>query len=127
MAFVLFNPNPLRKNVDDCTVRAICAALGIDWEKAYMELAMQGLMMADMPNSNSVWGSYLKSQGFTRRFLQDTCPECYTVRDFCMDNPQGVYVLGTGTHAVASINGDYIDSWDSGDKVPSYFWKKEGV
>ena len=42
---------------------------------------------------------------------------------FCEKYPTGVYVIGTGTHAVAVVDGDYYDSWDSGNEVPSYFWR----
>lgn len=33
MAYVYFNPNPWRLTTDDCTVRAISCALGLDWDK----------------------------------------------------------------------------------------------
>ena len=57
--------------------------------------------------------------------MRKTIPYCYTVKDFCKDHPQGVFVLGTGTHAVAVIDGDYYDAWDSGNKVPLFYWRKE--
>jgi hypothetical protein len=38
---------------------------------------------------------------------------------------KGVYVIGTGSHAVCVIDGDWYDSWDSGGEVCSYYWKKE--
>jgi len=37
--------------------------------------------------------------------------------------PKGTYIIGTGSHAVAIINGDYYDSWDSGDEIPSFFFR----
>lgn len=126
MAFVFFNPNPLRKRVDDCTVRAMCAALGISWEKAYMDLCTKGLTMADMPNANSVWGSYLRDNGFVRKSIPDTCPDCYRIVDFCNDHPEGLFVAGAGTHVLTVIDGQYMDSWDSGDEVLVNFWHKEG-
>ena len=48
-----------------------------------------------------------------------------TVREFAKDHPEGKYILGTGTHAVAVIDGDYIDTWDSGDEVPIYYFQEE--
>lgn len=39
--------------------------------------------------------------------------------------PDGVYVIGTGNHAIACISGDYYDAFDSGDEEPSYFFAKE--
>ena len=35
-----FNPNPCGRVVGDCAVRAICAALGLDWDKAHDLLSL---------------------------------------------------------------------------------------
>lgn len=123
--FIQQNPNYQGKHVGDCTVRALAIATGRDWESTYMELAVYGLILADMPSANEVWYHFLRQHGFKRYRLPDTCPDCYTVRDFAKDHPCGVYVLGTGTHAVAVVNGSYVDDWDSGTKVPVIVWKKE--
>jgi len=111
--------------VGDCAVRAIIAAFNSDWDKIYLDLCVQGLIEADMPSSNQVWGSYLKKNGYKRHFLPDTCPDCYTVRDFCNDYPKGTYILGTGSHVITVKDGNYYDSWDSGNKIPLYYWTKE--
>mgnify|MGYP007069855139 CR=1 FL=1 len=88
-----------------------------------MKLALRGYIMHDMPSSNSVWDSQLISEGFKRAVLPYR--EQYTVRNFCLDHPRGRYVLGTGTHAIAVINGDYYDAWNSGDEIPTYYYRKE--
>lgn len=124
--FVHENPNPNGSYVGDCVIRAIAIATGNDWERTFVELAMQGFMMADMPSSNHVWGSYLRGKGYMRYALPDTCPDCYTVKDFCEDHPEGVYIAATGSHVVAIIDGDYHDAWDSGDEVVVYYFTKEG-
>ena len=119
------NVNPKGHYVGDCVIRAISEATEQPWEKVYTELAVQGFMMADMPSSNHVWGAYLASKGFEREIIPNTCPDCYTVADFTRDNPEGVFILATGTHVIAVRDGDYIDTWDSGDEVPVYFWRKK--
>lgn len=81
--------------------------------------------MYDMPSSNEVWGAYLKSIGYKKYVIPNTCPDCYTVRDFCNDNPTGRFLLATGSHVIAVIDGDYYDTWDSGDEVPVYYFTKE--
>lgn len=81
--------------------------------------------MGDMPSSNSVWGAYLYRHGFRRDIILNSCPDCYTVIDFCMDHPYGLYILATGTHVVAVENGNYYDSWDSGDEIPIYYWQRK--
>jgi len=123
MAYLAFNPNPTAARVGDCVIRALSAATGKCWEKVYAELAVTGFMLADMPSSNAVWAKYLEDNGFTRHVI-DYCPGCYTVKDFCLVHPEGVYVLGTGTHAVAVIDGNYVDAWDSGDETPIYYFSK---
>ena len=122
--WVKYNPSPVGAKVGDCSVRAITAALGIDWESAYVLLCNAGFQMADMPSSNAVISAVLRKHGFYRKAIPDTCPNCYTVRDFCREYSKGVYVLGTGSHVVAVIDGDYYDSWDSGDEIPQYYWEE---
>lgn len=122
--YVLFNPNPEGKYVGDCVIRAIVKATGDSWNTIYDDVANKGYTLKDMPSSNHVWASYLKDRGFHRYIIPDTCPDCYTVRNFCKDHPYGVYILGTGTHVVTCVDGDYYDSWDSGDEVPIYYFER---
>ena len=50
--FIRYNPNPSRLNVGDCVIRSITSATGDIWENVYIELALQGYMMHDMPSAN---------------------------------------------------------------------------
>lgn len=124
MSYIKYNPNPLGLSVGDCTVRAISLMIDKNWQDTYMLLSTQGLIMYDMPSANRVWGEFLKSIGFARFTIPDYCPDCYTVRDFCLDHPTGEYIVGTGEHVVAIINGDYYDSWDSGNEIPTFYFKR---
>ena len=125
MAFIFFNPNPAGKFVGDCVIRAISKATGQSWEKTYIGIVEKGLNMRDMPSANRVWAAYLKDLGFNKYIIPNTCPECYSIRDFAYENPNGVFILGTGTHVVCVCDGNYYDTWDSGDETPIYFFKKE--
>lgn len=116
------NPNPKGKLVGDCAVRAVSAALGIDWEQAYILLADAGLQMGDLPNADATWGAVLRQHGFYRKNIPNSCPQCYTIADFARDNPYGIFVLGTGTHVVTVIDGDIYDAWESSNEIPQYFW-----
>ena len=124
MSYVYYNPNPLKLSVGDCTIRAISRALNYSWKRTYLSLVIQGFLMYDMPSANRVWGEFLKSQNFIKRQISDTCPDCYTIRDFCIDNPIGTFIVGTGEHVVCVINGDYYDSWDSGNEIPIYYFER---
>lgn len=123
--FVPTNPNPHGLYVDDCAVRAIAIALDKPWDYVYIWLCVQGFMAGDMPSSKNVFGKFLKSRGFTRFAIPDTCPDCFTVRDFCEQNQNGTFILATSSHVIAVIDGDYYDAWDSGDEVPVLVWRRE--
>lgn len=122
--FVSFNKNPLRKKVGDCVVRAISTILDTDWDTAYTGIMLEGFAMKDMPSANNVWGEFLNRSGYERKIIPSTCTFCYTIRDFCEDHPTGRFIVATGSHVVAVIDGDYYDTWDSGDEVPVYYWEK---
>jgi len=125
MAYVHKNPNPIRNLVGDCVIRGISILTNSSWEDTYLEIVVQGYFMYDMPSSNEVWSSYLKSRGYKKKIISNTCPDCYTVRNFCEDNPYGRFLLATGTHVIAVIDGNYYDTWDSGDEIPIYYFTKE--
>ena len=125
MGFVFYNPNPAGKQVGDCPVRAIAKATGQSWDETYTGLCVQGLAMGDMPSANSVWNAYLRQHGFTRNVIPNACPDCYTVAEFAKDHPRGVYVLALSGHVVCVVDGQYHDTWDSGNEIPLFYWKKE--
>lgn len=118
------NLNPKRKSVGDCTVRAIGIATDRNWFDVYLDLCLFGMLMCDMPSSNAVTTAYLKKKGFKRYTIPEDLSEDYTVKDFCNDHPEGVYVIGIGTHMVCVIDGNYYDAWDSGDELPVYYFSK---
>lgn len=119
----IYNPNPIKNRVGDCTVRAISKALGQDWETTYAGLTAYGFIRGDMPNANHVWGTYLKSRGF-RQYVIDSAKDFYTVDDFCNDNPIGTFILAIDGHVVCVVDGFYYDTWDSGEEIPLYYWRR---
>lgn len=123
--WVQYNPNPVGGRVGDCAVRAISKALDMSWEQAYIELCIAGYLMGDLPNSNNVWGSVLRRRGFRKRAVPDSCPECYTLREFCRDHPRGIFVVAFSGHVCCVDGGNYFDSRDSSDEVPIYYWTNE--
>lgn len=125
MSYVPFNPNPRGIHTGDCAIRAVARATEQRWETAYAELAAKGYAMGDLPNANRVWGAYLKSKGFKRVFIPDTCPDCYTVADFAAEHPKGMFVLALDNHVVAVNDGDWYDLYDSGEELPLFYWVKE--
>jgi hypothetical protein len=117
-----FNPNPLSRNVGDCSVRAISAALNVDWETAFAMIAANAFQMGDVVSSNAAWGSVLRQNGFKRSIIPNNCPDCYTAEQFAEDHPKGTFVLGFGNHVATVKDGMIYDSWDSSKEIPQYFW-----
>ena len=104
-------------------VRAIAVATGKSWLEVYDDLYRLGRAVYDMENSNDVWGLYLYRLGFQPFLLPESCPQCVTVKEFCRYFPRGSYIIGTGSHAIAIIDGDYYDTFDSGGLTPTYFFE----
>lgn len=125
MSYVPYNPNPRGIVTGDCAIRAIAKATGQPWENAYTALTVEGYKRGDLPNANHVLGAYLKSKGFKRFLIPDTCPDCYTVEDFANDHPKGMYVLQLENHVVTVHDGDLFDTWDSSREPVDSFWFKE--
>ena len=123
--FRQYNANPDGNLTIDCTVRAISTALNQDWDTTYIGVCLEGFCMKSMPSANSVWGAYLRRHGYVRNIIPDSCPDCYTVADFCADNPRGVFILALSSHVIAVIDGDYYDTWDSGNEIPLYYWQRK--
>lgn len=122
--FVYYNPNPVGRVVGDCVVRAASVALGITWEDAFARLAVAAFNMGDVISANSVLGAVLRENGFYRKSIPNECPQCYTFGEFARDNPQGVFVLGTGTHVATVKDGVIFDAWDSSAEIVQFIWYK---
>lgn len=125
MTWIRYNPNPAGRTVGDCAVRALTVALDVDWEEAYELIARAGFAMADMPSSDGVINALLRAEGFIRETVPNTCPDCYTVEDFALDHPVGVYVVKTNGHVVGIRSGIVYDSWNSGKEIVIYYWYKK--
>lgn len=122
--FKYLNLNPYNNNVDDCVIRAVALIEGSSWNEVFYKLADIAFEQKAMLGTNRVWDAYLRQNGYKRYIIPNSCPECYTVRDFCTDNNEGSYLLATGTHVVTVIDGTYYDTIDCGDEVPIWYYER---
>lgn len=122
--FIKENNNPQKKRVDDCVIRAISKILNQTWKQTYIELAVKGFEMADLQSADEVWNTYLYDKGLKKYIIPNNCPKCTTVSEFLQMTPKGKYLLFVGGHVVAAINGNYYDTWDSGDRTIIYYFAK---
>lgn len=125
--YMPYNPNPFRRSTSDCVVRAITKLMDLDWDTVFLRLSLMAYAKKDNLEKNHVWGDFLTLNGYRKFFIPNMCPDCYTVIDFCNDHPIGRYLLRIDGlkdgHVVAVVDGDYYDTWDSGDEVVEYYYK----
>ena len=99
----------------------------MSWDSAYIDLVVQGFALKDMPSSNEVMSSYLRSKGFRRYTTPNICPDCYSFADFAKDYPHGTYIVGTGTHVACIKDSILYDSWDSSDCIVLYYYERDEI
>ncbi len=122
MSFIFLNQNPDDLITDDCTVRAISLFTGKSWDTTFIGIAITGFECKRMMVTNYTWQLYLRNLGYKQTLIPNFCPECYTIKEFCKDNPKGKFLLTTGTHVITVIDGNYYDTWDTGNEVPISYW-----
>ena len=116
--YIHYNGNPCGINTIDCVIRAISIVTGYSRHKVYAGLCLQGFQCTVWGNNNAVWADYLRYLGFKRY----TAYGKQTVLEFAANHPEGRFVVGTGTHAVAVVDGRYIDLFDSGQEIVQYYF-----
>ena len=115
------NVNPCKKRLGDCVVRALSLALNQSWYRTAIDLCIEGLIQCDMQNSNAVWHSYLQSKGFKKYPILDNM----TFEEFAVRHPEGLYVVGTGSHVAVVRDGVLLDNWNSSDEQVSVYFVRE--
>lgn len=77
-----------------------------------------------MPSADATWGTVLRDNGFRRQVVPNTCPDCYTAADFVFDHEKGIYVLAFGGHVATVRDGVLLDSWNSSNERPIYYYRR---
>lgn len=124
MAFKMYNANPFKNDTIDCVIRGISKVMDISWDEAYIRLFIEGYVKKEIPTRNDIWIDYLLNHGYRIEAVPNTCPNCITVEEFALDHPKGRYLLGTGSHVIAVIDGDYYDTFNSGQERPIYYLER---
>lgn len=135
-----YNPNPEQKNTGDCSIRSYCGAFGLTWDAAYDIASKIAKSMSELPDSNRVCDAII-TQHFGMHVMEEEVKNEHhedlvdndekpkkqkktkkkkvakmTINEFAMTHPFGTYIVVSPHHQTAVVNGEYLDSWDSGDK-----------
>lgn len=118
--FVESNPHPDGRNVDDCVKRAFVHALGWSYREVQIQLnRIKRELKASSYNSNEVWKEAVKRFGFD--YVKINQPKKGEPRmnghRFCVEHPEGTYILNMANHLTCCKDGKIYDTWDCRDKA----------
>ena len=84
--------------------------------------------MQCMPSERRCYEEYLFDNGFAYQGISNRKgSKRPTVESFAKDHKQGNYLVNVANHVVAISDGNYYDTWDSGDCcLYGYYYKEEG-
>lgn len=123
-----YNPNPKKKNVGDCSLRAYCAAFGWTWEEAFERSSEIAKDEAIMMDTYKTCEKVMEGEGY---FLDEEFKKSkrkdLTVNEFALTHPYGTYFLNTHGHLLCVKDGEYWDSWDSGKKKVRRIYIKQNA
>jgi hypothetical protein len=113
--FIKENINPLGKKTTDCVIRAIAKAEGKEWLEVFDILVKLARENYTIPNGKDNYKEYLEKYPKINVFhMVANKKKRYTVKE--VSKWQGTYIVQTARHLTTTIDGNYYDTWDSGNK-----------
>ena len=107
-------------------MRALTKVTGKTWRQVFDELLPYAYELQCMPNGKKCYESYLKANGFEYHGISNKKgSKRPTVDRFTKDHKDGVYFLNVANHCVASVDGFYYDTWESGECCMYGYWEKK--
>ena len=108
-----YNANPLKRKVNDCTVRAIATATGRTWDETYEELSKfaqeQAIILDDVVYIDSYLDErYERLCGYKNKKIP--------VGDFVDQHPIGTYLITMSGHITCCIDGCIYDTFNPEDR-----------
>ena len=117
------NEKDLKDSCGDCVVRSFTKVTGKTWLQVFDELTDIARQMQCMPNDKSCYVEFLKQNGFVYTGVSNKKGSRRPrVKEF---SEEGKYVLVVANHLVASIDGCFYDTWDSGDCCLYGYWRRK--
>lgn len=125
MEFIKYNANPKQKRTNDCVIRAISTATGIEWKEIYSALSMQGIKNSLMLNDPKNWRKYLEKLGYEKYKMPRRADNTrYTVEEFCDEiaNDNEIYIIKIAGHLTCIKDKKLYDTWNCGKKSVGNYW-----
>lgn len=126
--YVYYQPNKkdIKDEYGDCVIRAMTKVLDKDWLEVFDEIVPIAREKQAPYNCRVCYEEYLAKKGFKYVGISNKKgSKRPTVKQFTKEHIQGRYVLRVAHHIVASVDGKYYDTWDSGDTAMYGYWVKE--
>ena len=108
--YVQFQPNPVKKDTSDCSIRAVSKILNISWLEAFDLLVDYGRKYSEQPNNSRNINTVLYEKLDMHVYLPK---KNITFEKFAHLHPKGTYALNSKGHICALVDGKLYDSWDS--------------
>ena len=127
--FYYYQPNDkdIKDKQGDCVIRALSKALDKTWLEVFDELVPIAREHMWAMDNNLLVKELLTRYGFEYVPVKvKRGSRRPTVESFTKAHESGTFVLKVAHHVVASVDGLYYDTWDSGDcSMYGYMVKKE--
>ncbi len=119
------NPHPEGKNVTDCVVRAITIAVDDDYLEVRKHLNRVKKELKETSYKNKKFmDKYAKLNGWNKiSFPAIKGVPRLRGKDFVKQYPKGTYILKLAGHIVTVVDGVYLDTWDSTEKMIYKAWE----
>lgn len=115
--YKFYNANSNGNFVNDCVVRAISAAEGISWDRAYTKLS----------NIAQEEGTLLDDVIFVEGYLDRNYPTVShyskTVGELAEEYPKGIFLVTMEGHITVIIDGIVYDTFDCRDGIIWCVWE----
>lgn len=121
-----YNANPFKRKTGDCVIRAVCVALGEEWEDTYKGMLEIALETREAVSWKNNYEEYLKRKGYNmKKMPKKPNGKRYTVKEFLeqLADPKKNYVIKIANHVTCIEKGTLVDIWNCGYKSVGNYWE----
>lgn len=110
----------------DCAVRTICKAENLEWLEAYDLMSAYAREIQCPFNIKQGFEHILKRLGYEYHSIGKISrgKKRPTVKDFADNHKEGTFIPIVANHYVCIQDGDWYDTWDSGNCSIYGYWEK---